>query len=172
MTDTLTPTRPATSCRSPDPTPALPIYLDYAATTPVDPRVPGKMLEFMTEKFGNPASTSHAFGQDAAMAVAHARRQVASLIGAAPGNIVWTSGATESNNLALKGVAHAHRAKGRHLVTMPTGHKAVLDSMRRLETEGFESDPSGAARRWPVRPGRVQGGAAPGHHSGLGHDGQ
>jgi cysteine desulfurase len=127
-----------TDTRSPDTTPAPPVYLDYAATTPVDPRVAGKMLEFMTEKFGNPASTSHAFGQDAAMAVAHARRQVASLIGAAPGDIVWTSGATESNNLALKGVAHANRAKGRHLVTMTTEHKAVLDSMRRLESEGFE----------------------------------
>ena len=138
MTDTLTPSRPAASCRCPDTTPALPIYLDYAATTPVDPRVARAMLEFMTEKFGNPASTSHAFGQDAALAVARARRQVAALIGAPAADIVWTSGATESNNLALKGAAHANRARGRHLITMSTEHKAVLDTMRRLETEGFE----------------------------------
>ena len=138
MTDTVTPSRPQASCRRPANAPLLPIYLDYAATTPVDPRVAQAMLEFMTEKFGNPASTSHAFGQDAAFAVARARKQVAALIGAAAGDIVWTSGATESNNLALKGIAHANRARGRHLVTMTTEHKAVLDTMRRLEREGFE----------------------------------
>lgn len=141
MTEALTPSRAAAPCRSaadlPAP-PALPIYLDYAATTPVDPRVAQKMLVYMTEKFGNPASTSHAFGQDAAFAVERARAQVAALIGARAGDIVWTSGATESNNLAIKGAAHANRAKGRHLVTVATEHKAVLDTMRRLEGEGYE----------------------------------
>jgi len=135
MTDTVTPNRPAPSCRTPSAPPALPIYLDYAATTP---RVAQAMLEFMTGKFGNAASTSHAFGQDAALAVARARKQVAALIGALAGDIVWTSGATESNNLALKGAAHANLDKGRHLVTLSTEHKAVPDTMRRLETEGFE----------------------------------
>ena len=96
------------------------------------------MLVYMTEKFGNPASTSHSFGHDAAFAVERARTQVASLIGATAHEIVWTSGATESNNLALKGAAHANRSKGRHLVTVTTEHKAVLDTMRRLESEGFE----------------------------------
>jgi len=134
MTDTLTPSRAAASCRSA----GLPIYLDYAATTPVDPRVAQKMLVYMTEKFGNPASSAHAFGIEAASAVQRARAQVAALIGAAAGDIVWTSGATESNNLALKGAAHANRAKGRHLVTVATEHKAVLDTMRRLESEGYE----------------------------------
>ena len=141
MTDALTPSRAAAPCRSPvdlPAPPALPIYLDYAATTPVDPRVAQTMLVYMTEKFGNPASTSHAFGQDGAFAVARARAQVAALVGADAGEIVWTSGATESNNLALKGVAHANRARGRHLVTVATEHKAILDTMRRLEGEGFE----------------------------------
>ena len=141
MTDTLTPSRAAASCRSAADLPApaaLPVYLDYAATTPVDPRVAQKMLVYMTEKFGNPASSSHAFGIEAASAVQRARAQVAALIGAAAGDIVWTSGATESNNLALKGAAHANRAKGRHLVTVSTEHKAVLDTMRRLESEGYE----------------------------------
>jgi len=96
------------------------------------------MLVYMTERFGNPASTSHGFGQDAAFAVERARAQVASLINAPARDIVWTSGATESNNLALKGAAHANRARGRHLVTVATEHKAVLDSMRRLESEGYE----------------------------------
>ncbi|MGO4475076.1 IscS subfamily cysteine desulfurase [Massilia sp. 2TAF26] len=145
MTDTLTPSRAAASCRSAADLPApaalpagFPIYLDYAATTPVDPRVAQKMLVYMTEKFGNPASSSHAFGIEAASAVQRARAQVAALVGAAAGDIVWTSGATESNNLALKGAAHANRAKGRHLVTLTTEHKAVLDTMRRLESEGYE----------------------------------
>jgi cysteine desulfurase len=118
--------------------PDSPIYLDYAATTPVDPRVAEKMLEFMTQRFGNPASVSHSFGMDAAMAVEMARAQVARLINVSAAEIVWTSGATESNNLALKGVAHALRERGRHLVTVTTEHKSVLDSMRRLERQGFE----------------------------------
>ncbi|SFC87217.1 IscS subfamily cysteine desulfurase [Collimonas sp. OK412] len=121
-------------------TPQLPIYLDYSATTPVDPAVAAKMCEYLTEKFGNPASSSHAFGWEARAAVERARRQVAALVGAQAGEIVWTSGATESNNLALKGAAHALResGRGRHLVTMSTEHKAVLDTMRTLEREGFE----------------------------------
>jgi len=117
---------------------AAPVYLDYAATTPVDPRVASKMMPYLTEIFGNPASRSHAYGWAADEAVALARQQVASLIQADPREIVWTSGATESNNLAIKGTAHFYRDKGKHLVTVATEHKAVLDSMRELEREGFD----------------------------------
>ena len=116
----------------------LPIYLDNAATTPIDPRVVEKMLPFMTEHFGNPASTSHAFGRVAADAVEAARSQVAALIGADEREIVWTSGATESDNLAIKGAAAANAASGKHLVTVETEHKAVLDTMSELERAGFE----------------------------------
>ena len=116
----------------------LPIYFDNAATTPIDPRVVEKMLPFMTEHFGNPASTSHAFGRVAADAVEEARSQVAALIGADAGEIVWTSGATESDNLAIKGAAAANAARGRHLVTVATEHKAVLDTMSEVERAGFE----------------------------------
>ena len=116
----------------------LPIYLDNAATTPIDPRVVEKMLPFMTEHFGNPASTSHAFGRVAADAVEEARSQVAALIGADEREIVWTSGATESDNLAIKGAAAANAARGKHLVTVETEHKAVLDTMGELERAGFE----------------------------------
>ena len=118
----------------------LPIYLDYAATTPVDPRVAEKMMGCLTPEglFGNPASRSHEFGWRAEQAVEEARKQVAGLIGADPREIVWTSGATESDNLALKGAAHFYRRKGRHLVTVKTEHKAVLDTCRQLEREGFE----------------------------------
>ena len=115
-----------------------PIYLDYAATTPVDPRVVQQMLPFLYEQFGNPASRSHAYGWAAEEAVEIAREHVASLIGADPREIVWTSGATESNNLAIKGAAHFHQARGKHLITLKTEHKAVLDTMRELEREGFE----------------------------------
>ena len=115
-----------------------PVYLDYAATTPVDRRVASKMIPYLTELYGNPASRSHAYGWAADEAVELAREQVCSLINADPREIVWTSGATESNNLAIKGAAHFHRAKGKHLVTVATEHKAVLDSMRELEREGFE----------------------------------
>ena len=118
--------------------PNSPVYLDYAATTPVDPRVAQKMAEFMTQRFGNPASRSHSYGAEAAMAVEMARAQVARLINASTSEIVWTSGATESNNLAIKGVAHAYRERGRHLITVTTEHKSVLDSMHRLERQGFE----------------------------------
>ncbi len=115
-----------------------PVYLDYAATTPVDHRVVAKMVPYLTENYGNPASRSHVYGWVAEEAVELAREQICALINADPREIVWTSGATESNNLAIKGAAHFHRAKGRHLVTVATEHKAVLDSMRELEREGFE----------------------------------
>jgi cysteine desulfurase len=117
-----------------------PIYLDYSATTPVDPRVADKMCRFLTldGQFGNPASRSHVFGWQAESAVEEARAQVAALIGADPKEIVWTSGATESDNLAIKGVAHFYNKKGRHIVTCKTEHKAVLDTCRQLERDGFE----------------------------------
>jgi cysteine desulfurase len=115
-----------------------PIYLDYAATTPVDPRVVQAMVPYLYEQFGNPASRSHAYGWAAEEAVEIARERVAALIGADPREIIWTSGATESDNLAIKGVAQFHKAKGKHLITLQTEHKAVLDTMRELEREGFE----------------------------------
>ncbi len=117
--------------------PTFPIYLDYSATTPVDPRVAEKMIPYLTQFYGNPASRSHAFGWDAERAVQVAREQVATLVNADPKAIIWTSGATESNNLALKGAAHFHCGKGKHLVTVKTEHKAVLDTMRELERQGF-----------------------------------
>ena len=116
----------------------MPIYLDYSATTPVDPRVAQKMIPYLTEQFGNPASRSHAFGWDAEKAVENAREEVAKLVNADPKEIVWTSGATEAINLALKGAAHFYKAKGKHLITVRTEHKAVLDTMRELEREGYE----------------------------------
>ena len=116
----------------------LPIYLDYSATTPVDPRVAQKMIPFLTEHFGNPASRSHSFGWKAEEAVEEARAHVAALIGADPKEIVWTSGATEGNNLAIKGAAQFNKTKGKHLVTQKTEHKATLDTMRELERQGFE----------------------------------
>jgi len=116
----------------------LPIYLDYSATTPVDPRVVDRMIPYLRERFGNPASRSHAFGWEAEKAVEEAREQVAQLVNADPREIIWTSGATESTNLALKGAAHFYKDKGRHLVTVKTEHKATLDTMRELEREGYE----------------------------------
>jgi cysteine desulfurase len=118
----------------------LPIYLDYSATTPVDERVAEQMSRYLTRDglFGNPASRSHAFGWDAEKAVERARAQVAELVGADPREIVWTSGATEADNLAIKGAAHFYQKKGRHIVTVKTEHKAVLDACRQLEREGFE----------------------------------
>jgi len=118
----------------------LPIYLDYSATTPADPRVAQKMCECLTldGNFGNPASRSHLFGWKAEEAVEEARRQVAELVNADPREIVWTSGATESNNLAIKGVAHFYSGKGKHIITSKIEHKAVLDTTRQLEREGFE----------------------------------
>ena len=116
----------------------LPIYLDYSATTPVDPRVAQKMIPYLTEHFGNPASRSHSFGWTTEGAVEEAREHVAALVNCDPKELVWTSGATESINLALKGAAHFYRDKGKHLVTVRTEHKATLDTMRELEREGFE----------------------------------
>jgi cysteine desulfurase len=128
-----------------------PIYLDHHATTPVDPRVLESMLPYFTERFGNAASKQHAFGWDAADAVEQARSKVADLMGAGAREIVFTSGATESNNLALKGVAAAHRARGNHIVTVATEHRSVLDPCRRLEAEGWRVtylpvDPDGIVR--------------------------
>ncbi|MGH8723440.1 MAG: IscS subfamily cysteine desulfurase [Burkholderiales bacterium] len=116
----------------------LPVYLDYSATTPVDPRVAGKMIPYLTEHFGNAASRSHAFGWKAEEAVEEARGHVAALINADPKEIVWTSGATEGNNLAIKGAANFYKTKGKHIVTQKTEHKAVLDTCRELERQGFE----------------------------------
>jgi cysteine desulfurase len=121
-----------------DMTPHFPIYMDYGATTPVDPRVVDAMIPWLREHFGNPASRSHAWGWEAEEAVEKARTQVAELIGADPREIVWTSGATESDNLALKGAAHFYKTRGKHIITVKTEHKAVLDTCRELERQGFE----------------------------------
>ncbi len=129
----------------------LPVYLDYSATTPCDPRVVQRMLPFFTDTFGNAASRSHPFGWTAEAAVEEARSQVAALIGAHPKEILWTSGSTEANNLAIKGVASMYRQKGNHLITAITEHKAILDPMKWLETQGFE-----VLVRWRV-------GDVPGH---------
>ncbi len=117
---------------------SLPIYMDYSATTPVDPRVAAKMIPYLTEHFGNPASRSHAYGWETEDAVEEAREHVAALINADAKEIVWTSGATESINLALKGAANFYKDRGRHLITVKTEHKATLDTMRELERQGFE----------------------------------
>jgi cysteine desulfurase len=119
-------------------TPHFPIYMDYGATTPVDPRVVDAMIPWLREHFGNPASRSHAWGWEAEEMVERNRAQVAALVGADPREIVWTSGATESINLALKGAAHFYKTRGKHLITVKTEHKAVLDTMRELERQGFE----------------------------------
>lgn len=117
----------------------FPIYLDYSATTPVDPRVAEKMIPYLVEHFGNPASRSHAYGWEADKAVEDARAEVAALVNADPKEIVWTSGATESNNLAIKGAAQFYQSKGKHVITVKTEHKAVLDTVRELERQGFEA---------------------------------
>jgi len=119
-------------------TPHFPIYMDYGSTTPVDQRVVDAMIPWLREHFGNPASRSHAWGWEAEAAVEKARGEVADLVGADPREIVWTSGATESINLALKGAAQFYKTRGKHLVTVKTEHKAVLDTMRELERQGFE----------------------------------
>jgi len=119
-------------------TPHFPIYLDYGATNPCDPRVVDAIVPWLREHFGNPASRTHAWGWEAEAAVEKAREQVADLIGADPREIVWTSGATESNNLAIKGAAQFYKSRGKHLITVKTEHKAVLDTMRELERQGFE----------------------------------
>src|SRR5690606_21110217 len=120
-------------------TPHFPIYMDYSATSPCDPRVVDAMIPWLREHFGNPASRSHAWGWEAEEAVEKARVQVAELIGADPREIVWTSGATESNNLALKGAANFYKTRGKHIITVKTEHKAVLDTVRELERQGFEA---------------------------------
>ena len=117
----------------------FPIYLDYSATTPVDPRVAEKMIPWLTGNFGNPASRSHSYGWEAEKAVEEARAQVAALVNADPKEIIWTSGATESDNLAIKGAANFYKGKGRHIITVKTEHKAVLDTVRELERQGFEA---------------------------------
>ncbi len=119
-------------------TPHFPIYMDYSSTNPCDPRVVDAMIPWLREHFGNPASRSHAWGWEAEAAVEKARDHIAALIGADPREIVWTSGATESNNLAIKGAAGFYKTKGKHLITVKTEHKAVLDTMRELERQGFE----------------------------------
>ena len=119
-------------------TPHFPIYMDYGATSPVDPRVVEAMIPWLREHFGNPASRSHAWGWEAEAIVEKSREQVAALVGADPREIVWTSGATESINLAIKGAAQFYKTRGKHLVTLKTEHKAVLDTMRELERQGFE----------------------------------
>ena len=119
-------------------TPHFPIYMDYSSTNPCDPRVVDAMIPWLREHFGNPASRSHAWGWEAEAAVEKARDQIADLIGADPREIVWTSGATESNNLAIKGAAHFYKSKGKHIITVKTEHKAVLDTCRELERQGFD----------------------------------
>jgi cysteine desulfurase len=119
--------------------PHFPIYMDYSATTPVDPRVVDKMIPYLREQFGNPASRSHLYGWNAEKAVEEAREQVAALVHADPREIIWTSGATEGNNLALKGAAQFYKTKGKHIVTVKTEHKSVLDTVRELERQGFEA---------------------------------
>ncbi|MBY0468729.1 MAG: IscS subfamily cysteine desulfurase [Burkholderiaceae bacterium] len=122
-----------------DLTPHFPIYMDYGATSPVDQRVVDAMIPWLREHFGNPASRSHAWGWEAEAAVEKAREEVAALIGADPREIVWTSGATESNNLALKGAAQFYKTRGKHIITVKTEHKAVLDTVRELERQGFDA---------------------------------
>jgi cysteine desulfurase len=117
----------------------LPVYLDYSATTPVDPRVADKMIPYLREQFGNPASRSHMYGWEAEKAVEEAREHVAALVNADSREIIWTSGATEGNNLAIKGAAHFYKTKGKHIITVKTEHKAVLDTVRELERQGFEA---------------------------------
>ncbi|MES2899749.1 MAG: IscS subfamily cysteine desulfurase [Pseudomonadota bacterium] len=119
--------------------PHFPIYMDYSATTPIDPRVADKMIPYLREQFGNPASRSHMYGWTAEAAVEEARAHVAALVGADPREIIWTSGATESNNLAIKGAAQFYKTKGKHIITVKTEHKAVLDTVRELERVGFEA---------------------------------
>ena len=146
----------------------FPIYLDYSATTPVDPRVAAKMIPYLTEHFGNPASRSHAYGWEAEKAVEDAREQVAALVGADPKEIIWTSGATESNNLAIKGAAHFYAGKGKHLITRQDRAQGRARHLPRTRTPRFRGDlpRSGAERSAEHR--EVQAGAAPGHDRGLG----
>ena len=134
-----------------------PVYLDHHATTPVDPRVLQAMLPYFSEKFGNPASRNHAFGWEAEQAVEHARSRIAALIGASPREMIFTSGATESVNLALKGVAEAYQGRGDHIVTVVTEHRAVLDTCRRLEARGLRVTYLPVDREGLVNPDEVRG---------------
>ena len=120
-------------------TQAMPIYMDYSATTPVDPRVAEKMIPFITESYGNPASRSHPYGWTAEKAVENARNEVAKLVNADPREIIWTSGATESNNLAIKGASNFYSSKGKHIISVATEHKAVIDAVREMERLGYET---------------------------------
>ena len=120
-------------------TQAMPIYMDYSATTPVDPRVAEKMIPFITESYGNPASRSHPYGWTAEKAVENARIEVAKLVNADPREIIWTSGATESNNLAIKGASNFYSSKGKHIISVATEHKAVIDAVREMERLGYET---------------------------------
>ncbi len=152
-----------------DTTPHFPIYMDYGATTPVDQRVVDAMIPWLREHFGNPASRSHAWGWEAEEAVEKARAQVADLIGADPREIVWTSGATESDNLAIKGAAHFYKTRGKHLITVKTEHKAVLDPMRELERQGFEVTYLDVKEDGLVDFDVLQGGDSARHHPGQRH---
>ena len=120
-------------------TEVMPIYMDYSATTPVDPRVAEKMIPFITENYGNPASRSHPYGWTAEKAVEEARKEVAKLVNADPREIIWTSGATESNNLAIKGASNFYSSKGKHIISLATEHKAVIDAVREMERLGYET---------------------------------
>ena len=144
----------------------LPIYLDYSATTPIDERVARKMAEYLTinDQFGNPASRSHEFGWKAEEAVDLARKHVAELVNADPREIIWTSGATESDNLAIKGAAHFYKKKGNHIITVKTEHKAVLDPLAELSRRGY-----GTGNQWLNRPGEIQTGNSRRYDSGLGN---
>jgi hypothetical protein len=150
----------------------LPVYLDYSATTPVDRRVAEKMIPYLTEHFGNAASRSHAFGWKAEEAVEEARAHVAALINADPKEIVWTSGATEGNNLAIKGAANFYKTKGKHIITQKTEHKAVLDTFRELERQGFEATYLEVNDNGLIRFESPQASDSARHHPGLDHDGE
>ena len=150
----------------------LPVYLDYSATTPVDRRVAEKMIPFLTEHFGNAASRSHAFGWKAEEAVEEARAHVAALLNADPKEIVWTSGATEGNNLAIKGAANFYKTKGKHIITQKTEHKAVLDTFRELERQGFEATYLEVDANGLISLDQLKKAHSRGHHPGLHHDGE
>ena len=152
--------------------PHLPIYMDYSATTPVDPRVVDKMIPYLREQFGNPASRSHQYGWDAERAVEEARENVAALVNCDPREIIWTSGATESDNLAIKGAAHFYKSKGKHIITVKTEHKAVLDTCRELEREGFEVTYLDVKDDGLIDLDKLQAAHPPGHDSRVGHEGE
>jgi hypothetical protein len=151
--------------------PHFPIYMDYSATTPIDPRVADKMIPYLREQFGNPASRSHHVRLERGSGGRERAQAGGRLVGADPREIIWTSGATEGNNLAIKGAAQFYKTKGKHIVTVKTEHKAVLD-VRELERQGFEATYLEPQRQRPDHGGAAGSGAASGHHPGLGHVGQ